>query len=82
MHLMVSADSKEQLENKKLMLRNYLDAMGMRAIPIRFEQERILKSMLPIFENQEIKFPPFIEVIKEVTGNKEYSNSNLATKIR
>ena len=33
-------------------------------------------------ENQEIKFPPFIEVIKEVTGNKEYSNSNLATKIR
>ena len=36
MHLMVSADSKEQLENKKLMLRNYLDAMGMRAIPIRF----------------------------------------------
>ena len=33
-------------------------------------------------ENQEIKFPPFIEVIKEVTGDKEYSNSKLATKIR
>lgn len=33
-------------------------------------------------ENQEIKFPPFIEIIKEVTGDKEYSNSRLATKIR
>ena len=33
-------------------------------------------------ENQEIKFPPFIEVIKEVTGDKEYSNSQLAIKIR
>ena len=55
MHLMVTADTKDQLENKKLMLRNYLDAMGMRAIPLRFEQERVLKSMLPIFENQEIE---------------------------
>ena len=55
MHLMITADTKEQLESKKLMLRNYLDAMGMRAIPLMFEQERVLKSMLPIFENQEIE---------------------------
>ena len=34
MHLMVMADTKEQLENKKLLLRNYLDAMQMRAIPL------------------------------------------------
>ncbi len=32
-------------------------------------------------EEQEIKFPPFIEVIEEVTGNKKYSNSNLAVKV-
>ena len=38
MHLLVSADTKEQLENKKLNLRNYLDAMEMRAIPLSFEQ--------------------------------------------
>ena len=55
MHLMVMADTKEQLENKKLMLRNYLDAMELRAIPLRFVQEKVLKSMLPIFNNQEIE---------------------------
>lgn len=55
MHLMVTDDTKEQLESKKIMLKSYLDAMGMRAIPLRFEQERVLKSMLPIFENQEIE---------------------------
>ena len=55
MHLMVMADTKEQLENKKLLLKNYLDAMQMRAIPLRFEQERVLKSMMPIFESQEIE---------------------------
>ena len=55
MHILVSADSKDQLDNKKLNLKNYLDAMGMRAIPLRFEQERVFKSMLPIFEKQEIE---------------------------
>ena len=55
MHLLVTADTKEQLESKKLMLKNYLDAMQMRAIPLRFEQERVLKSMLPVFEKQEIE---------------------------
>ena len=55
MHLMVTADTKDQLDSKKMALRNYLDAMEMRAIPLRFEQERVLKSMLPIFEKQEIE---------------------------
>lgn len=55
MHILVTADSKEQLESKKLNLRNYLDAMEMRAISLRFEQERVFKSMLPIFEKQEIE---------------------------
>lgn len=55
MHILVTADTKEQLENKKLSLKNYLDAMEMRAIPLRFEQERVFKSMMPIFEKQEIE---------------------------
>lgn len=55
MHLLVMADTKEELEAKKLNLKNYLDAMEMRAIPLRFEQERVLKSMLPLFERQEIE---------------------------
>ena len=29
-------------------------------------------------ESQEIIFPPFVEIIKEVTGNSAYSNANLA----
>ena len=55
MHILVSADSKDELESKKLNLKNYLDAMEMRAIPLSFEQERVFKSMLPIFEKQEIE---------------------------
>ena len=55
MHLMVTANTKEELELKKMNLKNYLDAMGLRAIPLRFEQERVLKSMLPIFDKQPIE---------------------------
>mgnify|MGYP000329230750 FL=1 len=55
MHILVSADSKDELESKKLNLKNYLDAMEMRAIPLSFEQERVFKSMLPIFEKQEVE---------------------------
>ena len=49
MHILLMADSMEELDNKKVTIRNYLEAMDMRAIPLRFEQEKILKSMLPIF---------------------------------
>lgn len=55
MHILVSADSKDELESKKLNLKNYLDAMEMRVIPLSFEQERVFKSMLPIFEKQEVE---------------------------
>ena len=55
MHLMVTADSKEDLENRKLNLKTYLDSMELVAIPLRFEQERVLKSMLPIFDKQPIE---------------------------
>lgn len=55
MHVMVLADSQEELENKKLQVKNYLDAMGMRGVVLRFEQEKILKSCLPIFPYNDIE---------------------------
>ena len=55
MHIMITANSQDELTVKKLQLRNYLEAMEMRAIPLRFEQDKVLKSMLPIYEKQEIE---------------------------
>ena len=49
MHVLVSADSQEELNMKKISVKNYMDAMDLRAMPLRFEQEKILKSFLPIF---------------------------------
>ena len=55
LHLMVTADSKDELTAKRLQLKSYLEAMEMKAVPLRFEQETVLKSMLPIFPKQEIE---------------------------
>ncbi len=55
MHIMISADTKEQLELKKINVKNYLDAMELKAISLRFEQEKALKSILPIFPSQDIE---------------------------
>ncbi len=55
MHIMITANSEDELVIKKLQLKNYLEAMEMRAIPLRFEQDKVLKSMLPIYEKQEIE---------------------------
>lgn len=55
MHMMITADTKEELENKKLNLKTSLDSLEMKAIPIRFEQETVLKSILPIFDKQSIE---------------------------
>lgn len=55
MHLMVTADNKEELELRKIQVRSYLDAMGMRAVALMFEQEKALKSILPIFPPQDIE---------------------------
>ena len=55
MHVMLSAETKEQLEMKKIQVRNYLDALGMRGIPMMFEQEKVLKSMIPVFPKQDIE---------------------------
>ena len=55
MHLFIAADNKEELEVKKMQVRNYLDGLGMRGIPLMFEQEKVLKSILPIFPKQDIE---------------------------
>ena len=55
MHIMVTADSKEDLELKKLQIRNYLESMELKAIPLRFEQDQVLKSCLPIYDKQDVE---------------------------
>lgn len=55
MHIMLMADTQDELEKKKIQVRNYMDAMGMRATVLRFEQEKILKSGLAIFPKNDIE---------------------------
>ena len=55
MHVMITADTQEELDSKKLQIRNYLEAMEMRAVPLRFEQDKVLKSILPIYGKQDIE---------------------------
>ena len=55
MHLFISADNQEELEMKKMQVRNFIDGMGMRGVSLMFEQEKVLKSILPIFPKQDIE---------------------------
>ena len=55
MHVMITANTQEELDSKKLQVKNYLEAMEMRAIPLRFEQDKVLKSILPIYGKQDIE---------------------------
>lgn len=55
MHVMISADSEEELQNKKLEIKNFMTGMSIQGIPLMFEQEKVLKSMLPIFPKQDIE---------------------------
>ena len=55
MHIMISADSEDELTTKKLQIKNYLEAMEMQAIPLRFEQEKVFKSIVPIYPKQDIE---------------------------
>ena len=55
MHIMITANDDEELNMKKLQVKNFLDAMEMRAIPLRFEQEKVLKSIVPIYDKQDIE---------------------------
>ena len=55
MHIMIVASSREELELKKTNVKNYLESMELRAVTLRFEQETLLKSILPIFPKQKIE---------------------------
>ena len=55
MHIMITANSQDELGIKKLQVKNYLEAMEMKAIPLRFEQDKVLKSILPIYGKQDIE---------------------------
>ncbi len=55
MHIMITADSQDELLSKKLQVKNYLEAMELKAFPLRFEQEKVLKSILPIYPKQSIE---------------------------
>ena len=55
MHLMIVADTKEELDLRKINTKNYLEAADMKALSLRFDQEKVFKSMLPIFPKQEVE---------------------------
>ena len=55
MHIMITANSEEELNAKKFQVKNYLEAMEIKAVPLRFEQEKVLKSILPIYDRQDIE---------------------------
>nr|MCR5223805.1 DUF87 domain-containing protein [Bacilli bacterium] len=55
LHIMITADSQEELDTRKVQVKNYLVSLDMRAIPMMFDQEHILKSMIPLFPKQEVE---------------------------
>ena len=55
MHIMITANSEEELNQKKFQVKNYLSSMEMNAFPLRFEQESVFKSIIPIFPKQDIE---------------------------
>ena len=55
MHIMITANSEEELNQKKFQVKNYLASMELHAFPLRFEQESVFKAVLPIFPKQEIE---------------------------
>lgn len=55
MHLLVSAKSKEELDNRTTRVKYYLSSMDIKVISFMFEQEEVLYSMLPIFPPQQIQ---------------------------
>lgn len=55
MHIMITANSEDELTSKKMQVKSYLEAMELKAFPLRFEQEKVLKSILPIYPKQPIE---------------------------
>ena len=55
LHVMITADTDDELMAKKLQVKNYLEAMEIKTVPLRFEQEKVLKSIIPIYPKQDIE---------------------------
>ena len=55
MHVMITADTDDELTAKKMQVKNYLEAMEIKTVPLRFEQEKVLKSIIPIYPKQDIE---------------------------
>jgi type IV secretory pathway VirB4 component len=55
MHVMLTANSKEQLEFRRSQVRSYLEGLDLRTVNLMFEQEKAFKSMVPIFPPQDIE---------------------------
>ncbi len=55
MHVMITANSADELISKKMQVKSYMEAMELKAFPLRFEQERVLKSIIPIYPKQSIE---------------------------
>ena len=55
MHVMITADSKEELDQKKVQIKNFLESMEMRAVVLHFEQQQVLESIVPIFPKRDIE---------------------------
>ncbi len=55
MHIMITAGSREELDNKKIQVKTYIDSIGMRSVALMFEQEKVLKSIIPLFPKQDIE---------------------------
>ena len=55
MHVMLSGDTEDELENRKLEMKTYMTGLNMRGIPLMFEQEKVLKSLLPPCPPQDIE---------------------------
>jgi len=55
LHIMITANNPEELELKKVQVRSYVDALGMKAIPLMFEQEKVLRSIIPIFPKPDVE---------------------------
>lgn len=56
MNIMITADSEEELNTRKMQVKNYLEAMELKAISLRFEQEKVFQVMLPIFKGNDIEY--------------------------
>ena len=41
-----------------------------------------VKPGMSVADDEDVKFPPFLKVVKDITGNKDYYNYNLAIKKR